>query len=62
VVSNGVIMAIALIFLPIMSAIIYYFIAKQRNAKTSFWVAMGLVFAIFAIPFVFFAKSLKKTP
>jgi NADH:ubiquinone oxidoreductase subunit 4 (subunit M) len=55
-------MVVALIFLPIMSAIVCYFIARQRNAKTSFWVVMGLVFAIFAIPFAFFAKPQKKTP
>jgi hypothetical protein len=52
-------MFVALILLPIISAAICYFIAKRRNAQTSFWVLMGLVFSLFAIPFAFFAKPKK---
>jgi cytochrome c biogenesis protein CcdA len=55
----GGLMFIALIILPIVSAVICYFIAKQRNAQTSFWLLMGLVFSVFAIPFAFFAKPKK---
>jgi hypothetical protein len=34
-----------------------YFIAAKRNANRSFWLAMGIVFGPFALPFVFMAKS-----
>jgi hypothetical protein len=34
-----------------------YFIAGKRNANKSFWLAMGIVFGPFALPFVFMAKS-----
>jgi hypothetical protein len=46
----------ALILLSIISAVICYYVASQRGAKTSFWVLMALLFGPFAIPFVFFAK------
>jgi hypothetical protein len=55
----GGLMFIALILLPIVSAAICYFIAKQRNAKTLFWVLMGLFFSVLAIPFACFAKAKK---
>jgi len=55
-------MFIALIFLPIISAIICGAIAKRRNAKASFWVLMGLIFSLFAIPFVFFARPQQEIP
>ena len=34
-----------------------YFIAAKRNANTSFWLAMGILFGPFALPFVFMAKT-----
>jgi hypothetical protein len=34
-----------------------YFIAAKRNANRRFWLAMGIVFGPFALPFVFMAKS-----
>jgi hypothetical protein len=34
-----------------------YFIAAKRNASKSYWLAMGIVFGPFALPFVFIAKS-----
>jgi len=49
-------MFVALILLPIISAVICYFVARHRNLQTSFWVVMGLVFSVLAIPFVLFAK------
>ena len=33
-----------------------YFIAAKRNANKCFWMAMGIVFGPFALPFVFMAK------
>lgn len=38
-------------------ALIPYYIAKQRGAKPSFWLIMGLIFGPLAIPFVFYAKT-----
>lgn len=35
-----------------------YFIASKRNANKRFWLAMGIIFGPFALPFVFMAKSI----
>jgi hypothetical protein len=37
-----------------------YFIAAKRSVNKSFWLAMGIVFGPFALPFVFMAKSKDK--
>jgi len=37
--------------------VLLYFIAVKRNANKPFWLAMGILFGPFALPFVFFAKS-----
>ena len=37
-----------------------YFIAAKRNADTTFWLVMGILFGPFALPFVFFAKPNEK--
>jgi hypothetical protein len=34
-----------------------YFIAGKRKVNKSFWLAMGIIFGPFALPFVFLAKS-----
>jgi len=36
--------------------VLLYFIAAKRNANKPFWLAMGILFGPFALPFVFFAK------
>ena len=33
------------------------FIAAKRKANKPFWLAMGILFGPFALPFVFFAKA-----
>jgi hypothetical protein len=38
-------------------SLLLYYIAGKRGANRKFWLVMGLVFGIFALPFVFFAKT-----
>jgi len=40
--------------------VLLYFIAAKRNANKPFWLAMGILFGPFALPFVFFAKANNK--
>lgn len=47
---------IALLLLTLVSTVVCYFVAKQRGAKTSYWVALGVILGPLAIPFVFMAK------
>jgi hypothetical protein len=49
-------MVAALLSAVFFSALLY-FIARKRGANQKFWLAMGLIFGIFALPFVFFAKT-----
>ena len=51
---------IALLLVGLVSVVTCYQVAKKRNAKTSFWVAMALLFGPLAIPFVFLSKSKDK--
>lgn len=49
-----------MVYLVLVSAffgVLLYFIASKRNANRSFWLAMGIIFGPFALPFVFIAKS-----
>jgi hypothetical protein len=46
-----------LILISVVSGALLYFIAAKRNASPAFWLAMGLFFGPFALPFVFFAKT-----
>jgi hypothetical protein len=45
----------------IMSAAVFgtllYSLARKRGANKKFWLLMGIIFGIFALPFVFFAKT-----
>ena len=49
---------------PVLSAAVFgtllYLIARKRGANKKFWLLMGIIFGIFAIPFVFFAKTKEK--
>lgn len=38
------------------SAYVCYFVAKKRNADTTYWLVLAGMLGPFAIPFVFFAK------
>lgn len=46
-----------LILISVFFGLLLYFIAAKRNADTAFWLAMGILFGPFALPFVFFAKT-----
>lgn len=48
---------IAILLVGLVSVVTCYLVAKKRNAKTPFWVAMAVLFGPLAIPFVFFSKS-----
>ncbi|MDH3759569.1 MAG: hypothetical protein OEU50_01220 [Gammaproteobacteria bacterium] len=51
---------IAVLLVGLMSVVTCYLVAKKRNANTTFWVAMAVLFGPLAIPFVFLAKSKDK--
>ena len=51
---------IAILLAGLVSVVTCYLVAKKRNAKASFWVAMAVFFGPLAIPFVFFSKSKDK--
>ena len=38
-------------------AFLLYYIAQKRGANKKFWFVMGLIFGVFALPFVFFART-----
>ena len=49
-----------MVYLILFSAffgVVLYFIAAKRKANKPFWLAMGILFGPFALPFVFFAKA-----
>jgi len=48
--------SIVILLLILASTVVCYFVAKQRGAKVSYWVALGVVLGPLAIPFVFMAK------
>ena len=50
-------MLIALFLLSVACGVICYFVAMKRGARKSYWFLMGLLAGPFAIPFVFFSKS-----
>jgi hypothetical protein len=45
----------------VLSAVVFgmllYLIARKRGTNKKFWLLMGIIFGIFALPFVFFAKT-----
>jgi len=51
---------IAVLLTGVVSIATCYLVAKKRNAKTSFWVTMALLFGPLAIPFVFMSKPKDK--
>ena len=44
------------IILSAFFGMLLYFIAQKRGLHKIFWMFMGFIFGIFAVPFVFFAK------
>jgi len=48
-----------LILLSAFFGALLYFIAAKRNANKPFWLAMGILFGPFALPFVYFARANK---
>jgi len=52
--------SIAILLVGLVSVVTCYRVAKKRNARTSFWVAMAVLFGPLAIPFVFMSKSKDK--
>jgi len=40
--------------------LLLYTIAGRRGANRKFWLLMGIVFGILALPFVFFARTDRK--
>lgn len=51
---------IAVLLLGLVSVVTCYLVAKKRNTKTSFWVAMAVLLGPLAIPFVFLSKPKDK--
>jgi len=45
------------IILSAFFGVLLYFIAEKRGVNKIFWMIMGFIFGIFAVPFVFLAKS-----
>jgi hypothetical protein len=45
------------IILSAFFGILLYFIAQKRGLNKIFWMIMGFIFGIFAVPFVFLVKS-----
>lgn len=50
-------MMVELIIITAFFGMVLYYIAAKRKADKVFWLAMGIVFGPFALPFVFFAKT-----
>jgi len=51
---------VTVIGMSVFFAYLLYLIAEKRGANKKFWLIMGLVFGIFALPFVFFARTEKR--
>ncbi|MCK9276282.1 MAG: hypothetical protein M0P57_14485 [Syntrophales bacterium] len=49
------------IILSAFFGILLYFIAEKRGVNKIFWMVMGFIFGVFAVPFVFLAKPVDST-
>lgn len=49
--------AYLLVAITIISVGICYYVAKQRGLSIPYWVFVGALFGLLAVPFVFLAKS-----
>ena len=45
------------VILTVLSIWLAYIMAKEKNLNIKLWVILALFFGLFAIPFLFFAKS-----
>ena len=52
---------VILIIVSAISIVLCYFVAKYRQANTSFWLITALLFGPLAVPFVFFSKPAVKS-
>lgn len=52
---------IYLIVFSVFCGLCLHFIAAKRNADKTFWLIMGIMFGPFALPFVFFSKSIPES-